>query len=177
MKKNDILKSLFSLTVLPNAEKLDLSGMKDVILLDKPPFFPPAIGWWIVFGLLILGLLVFFWYVKKRYFPSPYAYAIYELNNLKKQNLSPVEVGVSISKLLKRVAIFKYGRETVSPLADKEWSHFLLEKGNHIFSKEEANFIAKSAWMPPKKDIAIDFGCLYTHTKAWIQYTLKREQK
>lgn len=177
MKKNRIVKALFSTIAMPNIDELDLSGLKDVILSEKPDFFPPAIGWWFVFAFLFFILVFIFCYVKKKYFPSPYAYAMNELKHLKEQNLLPVKVGVNISKLLKRVAIFKFGREEVSVLTDNDWSLFLLEKGRHIFSKEETDFIAKSAWMPPKKDIAIDLRCLYTHTKEWIKYILKKDQK
>ena len=164
---------VLNMAVMPDLKDVDLSGMKDVILGEKPSIFPLSIGWWIVLILLCLGVFAFVWYIKWRFFPTPRVYALRELEDLKKQNLSMVEIGSELSKLLKRVAILKYGRENVASLTDTEWGTFLNEKGNNIFSKKELNFIQKVAWMPPQKEIAISKDSLYNHTKEWIKYILK----
>ena len=163
----------FAVPVSVTPKNMDLSGLKDVILMDKPSFFPPAPGWIMVFCLGLIFLLAVLYYIKKRYFPTPYEYALKELELIRKKNLTPVGVGIEISKLLKRVAIFRFGRENVADLSGKDWKQFLKEKGKKIFDSKEADFIAQSAWMPLQKEIAIPIESLYTHTKEWIKVVLK----
>lgn len=163
----------FSTVVMPDTKDMDLSGLKDVILSPTPPIFPLAIGWWFLVLFFLILLIGFCFYVKYRYFPSPYIYTLRELDRIKDKKLSLVQTGVEISKLLKRVSIFKYGREGIANLSDKEWCLFLIEKGRGALSEKEADFIAQSSWMPPKKDIAFSLETLYTHTREWIKVVLK----
>ena len=166
---------LFVTVATPYPKNLDLSGLKDVILGEKPPIFPLTIGWWIVLFVVFLLLFVVFFCVKKRFFPTPCAYALQELKKIENASLTPVEAGKEISKLLKRVSIFKFGREEVALLTDDEWAFFLKNKGHLFFSDEEADFVAKSTWMPPQKDIAISLDSLYTHTREWIKVVMKEK--
>ena len=166
---------LMATAVMPYPKDLDLSGLKDVILGERPSIFPLASGWWIVMGAFLLLTVALLVYIKRRFFPSAYEYALQELKKIEKQLLTPVEVGKEISKLLKRVAIFKFGRENVSLLTDAEWASFLKRNGKNMLSSKEADFIAKSTWMPPQKDIAISIESLYTHTKEWIKFVLKEK--
>lgn len=174
-QKARITSVLFATAVMPYPKDLDLSGLKDVILGEKPSIFPLATGWWIILSVFLLLSVALIVYIKRRFFPSAYVYALQELKKIEKQPLRPVEVGKEISKLLKRVAIFKFGRENVSLLTDVEWAAFLKNNGKNILSNKEADFIAKSTWMPPQKDIAISIGNLYTHTKEWIKFVLKEK--
>jgi len=169
------ISALMGVVAMPQSKNIDLSGLKDVILGEKPSIFPLTIGWWIVLSIVFIGLFITFLYVKKRFFPSPYEYALDELKRIKKQTIMPVEVGKELSKLLKRVAIFKFGREEVSLLTDDEWAKFLRTNGKNFLTPDEADFIAQSTWMPPQKDIAISLENLYTHTKDWIKFVLKEK--
>lgn len=175
LKNCSSISSLMMAVATPHPKNIDLSGLKDVILGEKPSIFPLAIGWWIVLCVVLVGLFVTFLYVKKRFFPTPYEYALEELKRIKKHTVTPIEVGKELSKLLKRVAIFKFGREDVSLLTDDEWAAFLRENGKNFLTPDEANFIAQSTWMPPQKDIAISIENLYTHTKDWIKFALKEK--
>ena len=175
LQRARITSVLFATAVLPYPKDLDLSGLKDVILGERPSVFPLAIGWWIVLSVFLLLLVGAIIYVKRRFFPSACLYALQELKKIEKKSLTSVETGKEISKLLKRVAIFKFGRENVSLLTDVEWALFLKNSGQNIFSNKEADFIAKSTWMPPQKDVAISIGSLYTHTKDWIKFVLKEK--
>lgn len=175
MKKNtcQYIISLFTAVAKPYPKDLDLSGLKDVILSEQPSLFPPAIGWWFVLCVFFITFFVTVFYVKRRFFPSAYVYALNELKKIKKVALTKTEVGKEISKLLKRVSIYKFGREEVSLLTDDEWAKFLKENGRDVFSQEELDFIVKSTWMPPQKEIAISFESLYNHTQEWIKFVLK----
>ncbi len=168
--------AFFSALPVMNTKDVDLSGLKDVILPPTPPIFPLAIGWWVLLLILFFLLCGLAFYIKYRFFPSACVYALRELNSLKVKGLTTVKVGVEISTLLKRVAIFRFGREAVADLSDAEWGAFLKEKGKDIFSQKEIDFIVKSSWMPPKKDVAISLENLYSHTRMWIKSILKEKR-
>lgn len=138
----------------------DLSGLRDVILPTPPPLFPLALGWWLVLGFLYLGvvLAVLVWLI--RYF-SPKNYALRELKNLFEDTPTTLAFGKEVSKLLKRVALLRYGSKTVAKLGSAQWAGFLCEKGEEILSPEEANFIAFSTYLPHNTSMHVDKDQLY----------------
>lgn len=156
-----------------SSEHLDLSGLKDVILPIKPALFPLAWGWWIL-GIALLFLLFILWSLVRYFYPTPHTYALRLLKELEKKKLPPAATGKELSKLLKRVALACFPRETVAHLTEKEWSHFLQSQGNGILSQEEADFIAFSTYMPPQKFIAFNEKKVYTAVHKWIDFIFKR---
>lgn len=156
-----------------NSKPLDLSGLKDVILPVKPALFPLAWGWW-VSGILLLFLLFVLGGLVRYFYPTPHRYALRLLKELEKKKLPPVATGKELSKLLKRVSLACFPRETVAHLTEKEWSHFLQTQGKNILTPEEADFIAFSAYMPPQKSIAFNEKKVYTAVHKWIDFVFKR---
>lgn len=154
------------------APAVSLDGLKDVINIPKPSFFPPAIGWQIVFiSSVILTIILFF--ILYRYLKSPKRYALLLLKEIEEKDLDMRDLGVALSQLLKRVALFCFEKEKVASLSAQEWSLFLQNTAPDIFSRIETDFIAQSAWLPPKKDVAISKKTLYTHTRNWIFFVFK----
>lgn len=151
----------------------DLSGLKDIIMPIKPPFFPLQWGWWIL-GFAFLSFLIILWRFFRHFHPTPQTYAIHLLKELKKKNLSPILTSRELSKLLKRVALVCFSRETVAQLSYKEWSNFLTKQGNQILSKEQADFIAISPYLPLQKHVAPDIKKIYTSVEKWIRFVFKR---
>ena len=62
------------------AKEIDLSGLKDVILGEKPSLFPLPIGWWIVIGFIVILLIISLFLIKRKLFPSSYLYTKNEIN-------------------------------------------------------------------------------------------------
>ena len=146
---------------------IDLTPLKNIQLQAEPAFFPPAIGWWIVFitfFILVVVFLVCFYL----YYTSPKKYSLRVLKNLYEQNLSPVEFGIEISKLLKRVSLFAFPNEDVAYLSGKDWKLFLMTHAPGSLNAQQAEFISEVAYLPMQKAVAINQDTLYTAVKEWI---------
>lgn len=154
---------------------IDLSGLRDIHAIAEPSFFPPAIGWWIVAGILICLILIGWgWY--RLYYMSTKQYAQRTLQHIMYAKLPTVALGAEISKLLKRIALVRFPREQVAGLSGTDWSCFLYEHGGRKLTKEQADFIAQSAFMPVQKTVAIDEKKLYTAVSQWINWVFKKGQ-
>ncbi len=166
---------LFVLTssLITFAKEPDLSGLKDVILGEKPSLFPLPVGWWIIICLLIIILITTIFIIKTKLFPSVYSYTLKEISILKRKNLTTVQSAKEISKILKRVAILKFGPEQVAALSHQEWKNFLKEKSHDPKQTKEIDFISKAAFLPPEKDVAISNKSLYTYAEKWVKAVLK----
>lgn len=152
---------------------IDLTPLKNVHLQSEPSFFPPAIGWWIilfVFFILITIILIRFYY----YYTSPKQYSLRLLKKLYKQDLSPIEFGIELSKLLKRVTLVAFPNENVAALSDKEWKLFLMTHAPGSLTEKQAEFISVVAYLPAKKAVAINQEKLYTAVKEWINRVLTK---
>lgn len=154
---------------------IDLSGLKDIHVFAPPPVFPPAIGWWLVLGgvlvlLALIGICIYYW--RK----SPKRYALILLNKLQSEPLDMQEIGVQLGILLKRVSLLKFKREDVAALSGQAWSDFLQKQGQGALSKEQADFIASSAYLPKEKAVAIQKETLYTDVKRWIVTVLAKDK-
>ncbi len=147
--------------------QIDLSGLKDVILPATPSFFPLAIGWWFVLGILYLCLVfgVLLWLI--RYF-SPKSYALRELDTAYNDIPTTVAFAKAASTILKRVAILKYGTPAVAKLGSAKWAAFLSDKGQEFLSPEQANFIAFSTYLPQNKNMHADKEKLYVAVRRLI---------
>ena len=85
-----------------------------------------TLGWYIVFGVLILTAILVFILQIRKYRKNKYRRTallkIAEVLKLSKQNKRILE----LNKILKIVAIKVFGRETVASLFGKEWFDFLV---------------------------------------------------
>ncbi|MBN7813229.1 DUF4381 domain-containing protein [Algoriphagus sp. H41] len=86
-----------------------------------------TVGWPILGGLLVLGLLVaaFFWY-------RSYARNRYRREALRHLEGIKADQAVEVFVVLKRTAIHAFGREKVSPLSGSEWLKFLEATGKNV---------------------------------------------
>lgn len=152
---------------------IDLSGLKGLHLPLEPDFFPLAIGWWIVL-LLVLVFLIAFIGVGFHFWFNPMRQALRELKVIyqahPKRNIAFAK---EVSKLLKRVSILKFGRETVAQLSGPQWANFLKEHGGQSLSFNQANLIAYSTYLPPSVVEPISVKELNVATQKWIQYVFK----
>ncbi len=166
-------KTLNGTTLPTGTQTIDLSGLRDIHTVPKPPFFPPAIGWWIVLciilGVFILGAI---WY--RFFYQSSKQYALRLLKRIAHSDAATIATGKEIGKLLKRVALVCFPRADVAGLSGDAWAAFLYENGGHTLSREQTKFIADSAYMPIEKTVAIDEKKLYTATGQWIRFVYKK---
>lgn len=133
-------------SVVPAIE-VDLSGLRDIHIPIEPHWWPLPLGWWLVIGVVILGLFTLFcfylyWYTR------PKQYALRELKRLYIQEKNPILLARKISLLLKRIALLNYPRTDVATLTDESWILFLREHTGFSFSEAQLKLLALAMYMP-----------------------------
>ncbi len=154
-------------------QTIDLTPLKNIQLQTEPAFFPPAIGWWLILitvFIFIVGSVIWFYL----YYTSPKQYSLRLLKNLYEQSLTPIEFGIEISKLLKRVALFAFPKEDIASLSGKDWKLFLMTHAPGSLNAQQAEFISEVAYLPVQKAVAINQDTLYTAVKEWIYRVLTK---
>ena len=122
-------------------ENIDLSGLKDIHIPIEPFWWPPAIGWIVLFLCVlfsvIIGIVVYLIWRKQ-----PKQYALRKLKRIYKGSQNTILMARQISVLLKRVALLKYPREKVASLSEEKWGEFLSKQANKAFSKGQIEKIS-----------------------------------
>lgn len=109
------------------ADSLDL---RDIQAAALPEFWPPAPGWWLLAGLLLVALVLLGRYLLKQRRQRRLRRRLYaELDAL--DGHSPAEVATGVSMLLRRVALMRYERNQVASLTGRDWLAFLDARGGN----------------------------------------------
>ena len=148
---------------------LDLSGLRDIHLAIEPSFWPLATGWYVLFIVTILSILIGFilWRI---YQNKPLPYALKELEKIKYHPDNQLNL---LSQLLKRVAMAKYGRKAVSLLTEDSWQEFLLSVAPDTLTQKQAHLLAFVVYSPDKK---ITDSIIYKNARQWIKVVLKSKK-
>jgi len=101
-------------------EQYSLSNLRDIVVPDAPPFWPPAAGLWVALGLVALVLLFAGWRVYTARRRNAYRRAGLLL-------LGDAKTAHDVSVVMKRVALAAFPREQVASLYGEEWVAFLRE--------------------------------------------------
>ncbi|NKB38227.1 MAG: DUF4381 family protein [Gammaproteobacteria bacterium] len=104
--------------------------LKDIHLPEPISWWPPAPGWWILLGLVILGTLgTFYWRRRRRLlFLSAVSMSKRELAALQESYRSHEDAGQFVSELsilLRRLSISAFPREETAGLTGDAWLRFL----------------------------------------------------
>ncbi len=104
-----------------------LLQLRDVMLPPAPAFWPPAVGWWVLMVLIIIGLGVIVYLsglIYRRYRRQP---LVAQLDALTR--LQPQQSVVELSILMRRIAMTQFQRRSVAGLSGAAWLQFLDESG------------------------------------------------
>ncbi len=150
-----------------------LANLRDIHLGDPISSFP-ALGWWLLLGLVLLmlaGLALFFWrrYQQRAYWREALALldALEKNHSGRNDPETQKQLVFEISKLLKRVSITRYGRERVASLTGNSWLEFLDETGDtHEFSQGAGQALGEALY---RQDTQVDPDSLLTLTRDWLQ--------
>ena len=146
--------------------EIDLTGLKDLHYPVPPSWWPPAWGWFVVAG-GVLGVGLFLLYKKRT---SSLSYALKEL---KKMQTLPTEKRLkTLSQLLKRVAMVRYGRAEIAPLDEEAWQQFLLAAAPNILTKDQAEQLAYAIYNPNPQMPSTE---LLSACQKWIENVLKKK--
>ena len=101
-----------------NSEPYNLSNLRDIIVPDPPPFWPPAPGVWVVLGMVTAVVLIVCWRLHAAWKRNAYRRAGLAL-------LGGATTAHEFAVVLKRVALAVFPREQVASLYGEDWVAFL----------------------------------------------------
>ncbi|MBF0177617.1 MAG: DUF4381 domain-containing protein [Magnetococcales bacterium] len=149
-----------------------LAGLQGLHTPPPIPLWPPAPGWWLLLGLLLLtGVATWGWLAwqrKKR--QDPQRAALVELAAIEAQfrnNGDATALAVGISALLKRCAMIRHARQEVASLSGESWLQFLDTTGHcTAFTRGAGRVLATAPYQP---GVAVDPEPLLAAARAWVQ--------
>jgi hypothetical protein len=155
-----------------------LAQLADIHLPGEVPFWPPAPGWWVLAGMLLLGLVLLgrYWY-RQRQTRRRMNSALFELDQAYQawqqksaagdaRNQAGLDLLYGINATLKRVALVYYPQVDVAKLTGTAWLHFLdaADHGNN-FSEGAGKVLGDGTYRPV---FSADVDALYTLARSWI---------
>lgn len=133
----------------PSAPYDPLAGLKDIHLPAPVSFWPPAPGWWMLAGLLLVLALIALWLEWRRRQTLAYQ-AIQTLKAIgrdKARYRDARAVAAEAALLMRRVLVSQKGRADAAALVGADWRRFLGE-GKGALSAEVSAFVAEAPYLP-----------------------------
>jgi len=148
-----------------------LQDLRDVHLPDPISLWPPAPGWWIVFGLMVAGVIVFIWMRAYRYRTKARRLAMAELGAVKqhyKIHKNDQWVVQRLSEITRRYAMATFPRTEVAGLVGSSWLGFLDRTGGtNQFTEGVGHVLSSGPYQPQSLVPASD---LLPLVERWIQH-------
>lgn len=101
-----------------DSDQYNLNNLRDIVIPDPPPFWPPAPGVWVALGIVVVMVLLVGWRL----------HAVRKRNAYRKSGLlllRSAETAHDVSVVVKRVALAVFPREQVASLYGEGWVAFL----------------------------------------------------
>lgn len=123
--------------------------LRDLHLPDQVAWWPLAIGWWILLGLVLLGGVYWLWR-RHRISHALETKLITMIAGIKEDpGLNDQERLTQLCLLLKRYAITRSGREHVAGLIGSDWTAWLSKHlGSELFVTQFSNLLLEDAYSP-----------------------------
>lgn len=154
---------------MPNAPD-PLQGLRDVHLPDPISWWPPAFGWWMIMGLLIIGGSLIFWAWSHHRRNRLRRLALAQLQEVKQQYSAHADdhwAITQLSHLVRRVALATFPRSQVAGLSGQSWLQFLDTTGHtNQFSNGPGQSLRSG---PYQNGIAGSAAELIPLIERWIQ--------
>lgn len=125
----------------------NLPELRDIHLPSDVSMWPPAYGWFVILGVVLVSIFAYklykYWRIKSRK-----RYALRLLSGLDKNQI--ILSATAISELLRRVCVYRYP-EAVS-LEGEEWLKFLQKHTKRQIDKESASLLLNAPYINPEKN-------------------------
>lgn len=148
--------------------------LRDIHLPAAVSAWPPAMGWWILALVLMLGsiaVLMFFKYQKnKKPKPAYKKIALKAFSTLQKKHQgqpASIELLRDVSALLRRIALSYLPRESVAGLTGEQWIKQLNTLNQNVtFNEETAELLVNAAYRAEANYAADE---LLKHCEQWVK--------
>jgi hypothetical protein len=133
-----------------------LDRLHDIVAPAPVPWWPPAPGWYVVGGLVLVLLGAGLWAALVRWERNGYRRAgLKELERITRDPRAPGAV-VEIAELLKRVALAAFPRARVASLTGETWLRFLdATAATDVFTRGAGRVLGDAAY---RSTVALDPG-------------------
>lgn len=141
----------------------ELEKLHDIHLPQAVTFWPPAIGWWILFSLAALLLIAAYLFWRYHYQPMRYKrQALKTLEHIQFQHprMTDQQYADTIARLIRQTALARHPE--LASLQGSQWRDFLAEN----IPQDIADKLAIDRYRPA---FSIDRERLYLATKQWIR--------
>jgi LPXTG-motif cell wall-anchored protein len=142
---------------------LNPDQLRDIHLPAPVSWWPPAPGWWLVVGLMLILVAVGYWLLRRRRRQRWRREALAELQRLQ-QTASPAQQLTQLSVLLRRVAVTCFPRQDVASLTGPDWLAFLERHAGGFTVYAELLLEA-----PYRAETDLDLQGLFQQAEQWIR--------
>lgn len=149
----------------------DLSQLHDIHLPSGVSWWPLAIGWWILIGLVFLGALAAYLLYRRKQANRWRRMALHELDSMRSDPTQPNQNRLSeLSVLLRRVAISRFPRTDVASLHGDSWLAFLDRTlgEDKQFQSGKGKLLSIGPYAGEVKIGMDDLAALYVLAEKWI---------
>ncbi|MET0377927.1 MAG: DUF4381 domain-containing protein [Spongiibacteraceae bacterium] len=148
-----------------------LAALKDIHLPPPVSVWPPAPGWWVLAGLLLLALIAAVWLGLRWWRRRAYRrVALQELRDLEaqwQQHRDDRQLQTDVNRLLKQVALAAFPRTQVAALHGPDWLQFLdAQLRQPVFAEPAMAGLAESYRATP---VAVAPETLLRAARDWIR--------
>lgn len=130
----------------------DSLPLRDIHLPPEIGWWPLALGWWLLLGLLLVAVGLWLWWRHRlpRQDDNVLEEALQTLDSLPRRYPANSKALLrELNVLLRRVAISRYGRKQVAGLVGAAWVAFLDERaGRTLFGGKLAPLLTASPYQP-----------------------------
>ncbi len=145
-------------------------ALRDIHIPDPIGWWPPAIGWWLLFLLIPISLALMFWMYKRITRKTTVKSANKLLQSIRQNpDFSDYQKLCELSILIRRTAISTYPRVETASLTGSQWLA-LLDRNlpDKAFSEGPGILIIDAPYQKPEnKDFDID--AIFALTERWIK--------
>jgi len=131
--------------------------LRDIHGLDPAPWWPPAIGWWLLLFGLILTLYLWWRYAPRLKIPALSGLswrwdASRRLRELRRRigKQESKQSAAELSELLRRIAMARFGRDLCAGLSGEAWLQWLYENDPQGYDwTQEGQLLLSMPYAPP----------------------------
>ena len=143
-----------------NPDPTSLDRLHDIVVPAPVPWWPPALAWYLVLGLLLGGVLVLVVRTLRGWQQNRYRReALAELAREEPALREPAARAAALralAELLKRAALTAFPREQVASLTGPRWFEFLDRTGRTTGFSQGSGAILEGAAYDPRTGVALD---------------------
>ena len=145
-----------------------LSQLRDAQMPSAPSLWPPAVGWWIIAILILVGIIYLLWYAMPWLRSLRYRrMAINTLQKMRDDTKEDAYMLAQINIILRRLAQAAYPDQRPATLTDKAWLVFLDQCANmRGFSQGDGKVLAHE---PYRRNPQVRMDAVHRLALEWIR--------